>query len=717
MSAMAIRVRVLLIFVCAAVLVSLACASALTPLLVHYMDATSQTMSGAGLLVAAYPVGGLVGAIPAGILSSRLGPRAGVLGGLAILAAATLAFGWATMPAALDAARFGQGLGGALVWSAALSWLAGASDADRRGALIGTALAAATVGELVGPGVGVLADKVGTGPVFSGAAAVLVMLMIAATAMTRPARAPRQRPSAAFGAARDPAIRAGIGLLLLIGVVYGVAEVLVPVRVSDLGGTALLTGGIFVGCGIIDSALGPLAGRIYDRRGTGLPVLVSLVAGVALSLAVPAARTAALLAIALVVILPLFGSLFTPATALLSDGADRLAVDQAVLFSLGDLAWSAGQAGAAALAGTAAQATSISAPWLAIGAICLLALLAVRRIATWLAPAQAGPAAAAASAQEPAAVSLATGTTTAPDPLPQHQITIRRGMFMPLSGTQSVPRRLYPGDLGSAGIADYRFVSYIGPGSLGGVFQARRPARLPVDADYVAVKILGNRTTADMLAQAVIALRAYAAVRSARLVPVYDVGRHSGASYYSMQYLAEGSLAGSAGLVPLGLALRAISDAAAGAAALHQAGITHLGIKPRSILLDGAGGAKLSGPALASIFLPGSALTGPGSIATLEFTDPAVLAGAPASPAADVWSLAATMHRVVTGTSLLGADLPAGDSLQAIRTVLRAQPKPSPLLPGPLAELVAECLGAPATRPAARQVARRLDEIGTLAPA
>ncbi len=176
-------------------------------------------------------------------------------------------------------------------------------------------------------------------------------------------------------------------LTLLAGLAFGVVDVLVPLRLAQLGATTLIIGGTFLAAAAIESALSPLAGRLSDRRGALVPIQISLCAAVLVSLLVPVLAPAAALIALLVVGMPSYGTLFTPASALLSNGAHRLNLNQGLAFGLANLAWAGGQTVGAAVSGALAQATSDLVPFALLAAVCLGTLVVLRA----LGPASASP--------------------------------------------------------------------------------------------------------------------------------------------------------------------------------------------------------------------------------------------------------------------------------------------------------------------------------------
>lgn len=367
--------RRLLVLVSAIAFVDLLFYAAITPLLPWYAERFDLSKTGAGVLAGAYAAGTLLGALPGGWLTTRIGSRRTVLVGLALLSAASLGFGLGRSIVLLDAMRFLQGLGGACTWAGAFGWVLSQVPPEQRGRTIGTIMSAALVGLLVGPALGALAHAIGPEAPFAGVAALGVVLALAALRIPpAPTLAVRQPLLAVLG---DRAIWLGLFLVAVPALVFGVVEVLVPLALDELGATSGAIAATFVVASAIQAIVHVVSGRVSDRHGRLRPIRVCLVGVFVFLLVVPLPETVWLLAGVVVVGCVLVGALDTPAMALLSDSVAAARVEQGVGFGLANLAWAGGQVvgtiGGAALAG----ATSDAVPYVLLAGLCVVAFVVV----------------------------------------------------------------------------------------------------------------------------------------------------------------------------------------------------------------------------------------------------------------------------------------------------------------------------------------------------
>jgi MFS family permease len=354
--------------------------TALTPLLPHYAAAAGLSKAGSGLLVAVYPAGTLIGSLPSGVIVARFGDRAVAVLGLALMAASTLVFGWSASAPALDAARFAQGVGGACMWTGALSWLATAAPEARRGELLGRAFGAAVAGALLGPVVGAAATAAGTGPAFSAAAVAAVVLIAFAFTVPSPRPQTAQPLRAALPALRDPRVASGIWLMGLSGTAFGMVDLLAPLRLSRFGTSGTVIAATFLCAALVEAVVSPFAGRMFDRFGPARPLALWLALGAAAAILVPLTTDAPWLIAVLIAGMPAYGALEPPASALVASGAAGLGLNQGLAFALSNLSWAAGQSVAASASGAIAQATSDLVPLALLAAACLATLAVVRRV-------------------------------------------------------------------------------------------------------------------------------------------------------------------------------------------------------------------------------------------------------------------------------------------------------------------------------------------------
>jgi MFS family permease len=368
--------RRLVLLVSAIVLLDTAFYSAVAPLLPHYVDELGLTKSEAGILTGSFAAGSLAGAVPAGWLTGRIGVKRTMLAGLALLAVASLVFGFAREAWLLDTARFAQGLSSACTWTAGFTWVVERAPADRRGEAIGTPLAAAIAGALVGPVLGAAADSAGPEPVFAGVAVAAVLLALPALRQpAQPGTAADMRRVAA--AMRAPGIRLGIWLVAVPALAAGVLNVLVPLRLDALGATGFAIGAAYLVAAGLEAALSPVVGRISDRRGRLLPIRAGLLGIAVLLVLLPLPGSALAVALLFMATALAGGAFWAPAMAMLSDEVERARVQQGFAFAFTNIAWASGQLVGNGGGSALAQATDDWVSYTLVALLCLATLAGV----------------------------------------------------------------------------------------------------------------------------------------------------------------------------------------------------------------------------------------------------------------------------------------------------------------------------------------------------
>ena len=280
----------------------------------------------------------------------------------------------------LAAARFVQGCGSGFTWAGAFAWLLAAAPRERRGELIGTGLGAAVFGALFGPVVGAGAALLGRGAVFTAVAALAVVLAVW-TLRIGSAPPPPEHPSAEAvrRALRNSLFVGGLLLMALPSLLWGVLTTLAPLQLADFGWGAAAIGAVWLVGAAFETALSPLAGRMIDRRGVLVPVQLALAVGAVVSVGLAAGLRPLFYVPLLIAASGAYGVLFTPAFALIADGAERSGLPQGMAFGLMNAAWASGALIGPAVGGAVAAATGDIVPYLVSAVLCAATLAAVRR--------------------------------------------------------------------------------------------------------------------------------------------------------------------------------------------------------------------------------------------------------------------------------------------------------------------------------------------------
>lgn len=223
-------------------------------------------------------------------------------------------------------------------------------------------------------------------------------------------------------------------------------------------------------------------------------------------------------------------------------------------------------------------------------------------------------------------------------------------------GTNTYPPPLVEG---------YEILSKIGQGGMGTVYRARHEAMNRLVALKIMTPTWGG--TAEAVERFNREMRVVAQLVHPNIVMAFDGGRCAAGHFLAMELVEGVDLARhftQCGPLPVPEALGYIVQAARGLQFAHFRGVVHRDVKPSNLLLDASGSIKVSDFGLARWNFPvdsasdGGSLTVSGRIqGTLDYMAPEQARSLrSADHRADIYSLGATLHFLLTGRAMFAGD-------------------------------------------------------------
>ncbi len=222
---------------------------------------------------------------------------------------------------------------------------------------------------------------------------------------------------------------------------------------------------------------------------------------------------------------------------------------------------------------------------------------------------------------------------------------------------------------------DYEIVREIARGGMGVVFQARQVSlNRPVALKMILVGQLAHETDVKRFATEA---EAAANLDHPGIVPIFEIGEHEGQHYFSMGFVEGKSLSQclADGPLPPREAAALMVKVAEAIEYAHGRGVIHRDLKPANILIDANGSPRVTDFGLAKKVQGDSGLTDSGQMMGTPSYMPPEQAGGPrdaVGPAADVYSLGATLYALVTGRP----PFQAATAMDTVLMVLSDEPVP-----------------------------------------